>query len=142
MLDVGRMCLKVAGRESGKYCCIVKKIDQNFVLVTGPRPSTGVKRRKCNITHLEPLPEKIKIQAEASDEDVLAAYSSSGLFQKLGMKQPSEEDMKRFREQEKSRPAASTADTSPGKSEAKPKKAAKPKEKKAKEKQTKKKDEK
>ena len=49
MFDVGRVCLKTAGREAGRYCVVVKKMQDNVVLVTGPREISGVKRRKCNI---------------------------------------------------------------------------------------------
>ncbi|MEM5790964.1 MAG: 50S ribosomal protein L14e, partial [Candidatus Aenigmatarchaeota archaeon] len=41
-LEVGRVCLKIAGREAGKYCVVLKKIDDNFVLITGPKSLTGV----------------------------------------------------------------------------------------------------
>ena len=43
-LTVGRVCMKTAGREAGKYCVILKKEDANFMLVTGPRELTQVKR--------------------------------------------------------------------------------------------------
>jgi large subunit ribosomal protein L14e len=89
MFDVGRVCLKVAGREAGKYCVVVNKIDDNFVLVTGPRSVTKVKRRKCNITHLEPLAEIVKIKADASDHEVIEAYQEASLFSKLDLPKPS-----------------------------------------------------
>ena len=91
MFDVGRMCLKVAGREAGKYCVVVNKIDDNFVLVTGPRSVTQVKRRKCNIVHLEPLKETIKIKPDASDEEVISAYEEASLFSKLELPRPEHE---------------------------------------------------
>jgi large subunit ribosomal protein L14e len=89
MFDVGRVCLKVAGREAGKYCVVVKKLDANFVLVTGPRSVTHVKRRKCNILHLEPLKESLEIKDDASDEDVIRAYEHASLFTKLDLPKPS-----------------------------------------------------
>jgi len=89
MFDVGRMCMKVAGREAGKYCVVVKKIDANFVLVTGPKSVTNVKRRKCNILHLEPLKESLKIKDDASDEEVIKAYEEASLFTKLDLPKPS-----------------------------------------------------
>ena len=88
MFDVGRMCMKVAGREAGKYCVVVKKLDDNFVLVTGPRSVTQVKRRKCNILHLEPLKESLKIKDDASDEEVIKAYEEASLFTKLDLPKP------------------------------------------------------
>jgi len=86
MMDVGRLCVKTAGREAGKYCVIVKKVDDNFVMVTGPKEVTKVKRRNCNIEHLEPLEEKLKISSGASDETVLSALKSEGIMKKFGFK--------------------------------------------------------
>ena len=94
MFEVGRICLKIAGREAGKYCVVVKKIDENFVLVTGPKSVTNVKRRRCNVDHLEPTEYSIKIEAEASDKAVIEAYEKAGLLKKLGLKKPSPEIVK------------------------------------------------
>lgn len=72
VMDVGRVCLKLTGREAGGRCVIVDIIDRNYVLVTGPRELTGVRRRRVNIGHLKPLDEKIEIPRNASDEEVLS----------------------------------------------------------------------
>jgi large subunit ribosomal protein L14e len=85
MLDVGRVCLKTAGREAGRYCVIVKNVDENFVLVTGPRELTSVKRRRCNINHLEPLMDALNIKSDAPDSEVLKAYQKANLITKLGL---------------------------------------------------------
>ncbi len=58
ILEPGRVCVKTAGREAGKYCVVLEVVDENFVIVQGPK----VRKRKCNIAHLEPLPEKIEIK--------------------------------------------------------------------------------
>ncbi|MBS7658233.1 MAG: 50S ribosomal protein L14e [Candidatus Bathyarchaeia archaeon] len=76
-MEIGRVCIKTAGREKGKKCVIVDIIDKNFVLVTGPKSLTGVKRRRANIKHLKPTEEKIKIKKGASDEAVLKALQSN-----------------------------------------------------------------
>lgn len=83
MIEIGRVCVKTSGREAGKYCVVVKKIDREFVLITGPRDLTGVKRRRCNIRHLEPLPFKLKIKEEESDENVLKELEKEGVIEKL-----------------------------------------------------------
>ena len=67
-LNVGQVCMKTAGREAGKYCVIIKKMDDNFVFVTGPRELTGVKRRRCNIDHLEPVSHFLKRKENASEK--------------------------------------------------------------------------
>lgn len=78
-IEVGRVCVKLRGREAGRKCVIVDIIDENFVLVTGPKSLTGVKRRRANINHIEPLEQKIEIEKGASDEEVLKAIEKAGL---------------------------------------------------------------
>ncbi|NOZ81971.1 MAG: 50S ribosomal protein L14e [Candidatus Micrarchaeota archaeon] len=57
MIEPGRVCVKIAGREAGR-CCVVLEVqeDGKFALVHGP----GVRKRRCNVLHLEPLAEKIE----------------------------------------------------------------------------------
>ena len=69
-IEVGRVCVKLRGREAGSRCVIVDIIDRNYVLVTGPEDLTGVRRRRVNMYHLEPLDEKIEIRRNATDEEV------------------------------------------------------------------------
>jgi large subunit ribosomal protein L14e len=64
--DVGRVCVKLKGRESGKRCVIVDVIDRNYVLVAGP----DVKRRRVNMSHLAPTSEVVGVQRGASDDEV------------------------------------------------------------------------
>jgi len=72
-IEVGRVCVKVTGREAGKRCVIVDLVDKNFVLVTGPRSVTGVKRRRVNVNHIKPTEEKVKVKRGATDEEVAQA---------------------------------------------------------------------
>jgi len=72
-IEVGRLCYKVRGHEAGRKCVIVDIIDENLVLVTGPKQLTGVKRRRVNIKHIAPLDRVISISKGASDEEVLKA---------------------------------------------------------------------
>ncbi|MEM1667277.1 MAG: 50S ribosomal protein L14e [Thermofilaceae archaeon] len=83
IFDVGRVCVKIAGREAGRKCVVVDIIDDNFVLVTGPKTLTGVKRRRVNVKHLEPLPYKIDIPKGANDEVVLQALEKAGLVNEM-----------------------------------------------------------
>ena len=69
-VEVGRVCLKLRGREAGRRCVIVDLVDRNYVLVTGPADLTGVRRRRVNVSHLELLDEKVEIERDASDEEV------------------------------------------------------------------------
>lgn len=98
-LELGRVCMKIAGREAGGYCVVIKpagtsKEEKSFVTVTGPKLLTGVKRRKVNIGHVKATEEKVVIDADATDEAVIAAYDKAGLTNKLGLKKPSAAEMK------------------------------------------------
>jgi large subunit ribosomal protein L14e len=98
-LEIGRVCLKLVGREAGHYCVVLKKLVEgkskdSFVLITGPKLLTGVKRRKCNIEHLEPTQYTLEIKEDAGDEEVIAAYEKAGLTKKLDLKLPSAAEMK------------------------------------------------
>ena len=70
-MDVGRICLKLRGREAGNRCVVVDVIDRNYVMVTGPFELTGVKRRRANMSHLKPLDETIDIPRNASDQEII-----------------------------------------------------------------------
>jgi len=78
-VDVGRICAKLTGREAGKKCIIVDVIDRNFVLVTGPKQVNGVKRRRVNVSHVEPTERKISIRRGESDEGVMKALDKETL---------------------------------------------------------------
>ncbi len=86
VIEIGRICVKLRGREAGKKCVIVDIIDNNFVLVTGPKNINGVKRRRVNILHLEPTDKKIDIQKGASDEEVMKKLQEANLIEY--MKEP------------------------------------------------------
>ena len=72
-IEVGRVCVKLNGRETGQKCVIVDVIDKNFVLITGPKKVSGVRRRRTNVKHLEPTEDTLDIKKGASDEDVAKA---------------------------------------------------------------------
>jgi large subunit ribosomal protein L14e len=63
-IEVGRICMKISGREAGEKCVIVEIIDDKFVEVMG----STVKNRRCNIKHLEPLDQVIEIKSEDPEE--------------------------------------------------------------------------
>jgi len=74
VMDVGRVCVKLTGREAGGRCVIVDVIDRNYVMVTGPEELTGVRRRRVNLTHLRPLDETVDISRNASDDEIAALF--------------------------------------------------------------------
>ena len=71
MVDIGRVCVKIAGRDAGKKCVIVDVLGKEMVMIDGE-----TRRRKCNIAHIEPLDKKVDIKKGASHEEVLAALKS------------------------------------------------------------------
>ena len=82
-VEVGRVCVKVAGRESGKKCVIVDVMDKSFVVVTGPKKVTGVKRRRVNINHVAPTEDTIPIKRGASDEEVTQILEADGKLEDM-----------------------------------------------------------
>ncbi len=73
MIDVGRICVKTAGRDAGMKCVVVEVIDDNFVLIDGE-----TRRRKCNIMHLEPLDKTVELKKGASHAEVTKAFERLG----------------------------------------------------------------
>jgi len=98
-LNVGTVCMKVAGRESGSICTVIKPVDKTFVMVTGPRLVTGIKRRRCNIEHLEPTEIKLDIKEDATDEEIIEAYKKTNVITKFNLKLPSAGEMKGKKEE-------------------------------------------
>jgi len=78
-IEIGRICVKLRGREAGRKCVIVDIIDDRYVLITGPKQLTGVKRRRVNINHIEPTDKKVSIEKGSSDEEVIKALENAGL---------------------------------------------------------------
>ena len=74
------------GREAGSLCVVIEVKDESFVLVTGPKHLSGVKRRSCNTRHLEPLETVITIAADADDESVEKAIEEAGLTERFRTK--------------------------------------------------------
>jgi large subunit ribosomal protein L14e len=86
LYDVGRICVKVMGRETGNHCVIIEVKDGNYVVVTGPKHISGVRRRSCNIRHLEPLETVLPISKGAEDDAVEKAIAEAGLTEKFRQK--------------------------------------------------------
>ena len=74
MIEIGRLCVKIAGRDAGKKCVIIDVLEPNIVLIDGE-----TRRRKCNIKHLEFLEQKIDIAKKADRKTV------TDVFKKLGI---------------------------------------------------------
>ncbi len=73
MFEVGRLCIKLAGRDAGQKCVVVDVLKGKYVLIDGM-----TRRKKCNTIHLEPLDETLEIKKNAPHEDVVNAFKGLG----------------------------------------------------------------
>jgi len=92
-MKIGQVCVKIAGRESGKIVVVVDNVDDNFVIIDG-----NVKKRKCNINHLMPLKQVLDIKKSASTSDVhkqMAANKIEVLTRKVKVKKEDGKKAKR-----------------------------------------------
>jgi large subunit ribosomal protein L14e len=71
---VGKLCIKIAGRDAGQACIIVEDLGKGLVLIDG-----ATRRRKCNINHLEILEKSFDIKKGASHEDVVKELKLIGV---------------------------------------------------------------
>ena len=88
-LEIGQLCVKTTGREGGKICVVVDKIEDAFVLIDGQ-----VKRRRCNIFHLKTIDNKINIKKNESTENIKKEFKKLGYEikeKKKVMEKPKEE---------------------------------------------------
>jgi len=73
-MKIGQLVIKTCGRDAANFAVIVDKIDDTFVLIDG-----NVRRKKCNVKHLEALDKVIKIKKKASTEEVKKALEEEGI---------------------------------------------------------------
>ncbi len=71
---IGRVVVKLAGREAGKFGVIVDQVNDSFVVIDG-----NLKRRKCNLNHLEVLDQILDIKKGASTKEVQEAMEKARL---------------------------------------------------------------
>jgi large subunit ribosomal protein L14e len=84
MIGKGRVCLKTAGREAGRYCVVLEQPHEGFVTIAGPKTVTGVKRRKCSMFHIEPT-QYLMDTGGGTDMELESGWKGSGLIEKLGI---------------------------------------------------------
>lgn len=81
VIDIGRIVVKVLGREAGRKAVVIDIVDENYVVITGPKSLSGVRRRRVNVNHIEPTDKKVDVRRGASDDEVLKAIEAAGLSQ-------------------------------------------------------------
>ncbi|MBI4147279.1 50S ribosomal protein L14e [Candidatus Woesearchaeota archaeon] len=74
IFEVGRLCVKIAGRDAGRTCVVVEAAGNGYVVVDG-----DVRRKKVNIKHLEPLDRTVEVKSKAAPADVKKAFEKAGL---------------------------------------------------------------
>lgn len=72
MIEVGRLCVKTAGRDAMQLCVVVEEVDEKFVLVDG-----NTRRKKVNKLHVEPLDKKLDIKKGADSKAVKEAFEKA-----------------------------------------------------------------
>jgi large subunit ribosomal protein L14e len=75
VFEIGRLVMKIAGRDAGGKGVVVEQLDSIYVLVDG-----GLRRKKVNIKHLEPLSAVIELNSGAAHEEVKRAFEKLGLL--------------------------------------------------------------
>lgn len=73
MFEIGRICMKIAGRDGNNLAVVIKKLDDKNVLIDG-----NVRRKRCNLKHLEPLDKILKIKEEESTEKIKELLNKEG----------------------------------------------------------------
>jgi len=129
MFEIGRLCVKIAGRDAGLKCLVVEVIDDNYVLIDGQ-----TRRRKCNIKHLEPLDKVLKVKKGLAHDEVLKELKKEGIEIKEKIKRIKKTKTGEAKTEEK--PEVKEQETPKPKKQERPelkkeKPAAKPKKKKA-----------
>ena len=61
MNEIGRVCMKIAGRDAGKMAIIIDQLEEGYVLIDGQ-----TRRKKVNVKHIEPIDRVLKIEKNAS----------------------------------------------------------------------------
>lgn len=104
MFEIGRICLKIAGRDAGKYGVVIKQEESQYVLIDG-----YTRRRKVNVKHLEPTSKLVEIKENASTEEVKKALEKAGFKEK-----PQRKPIKK-KEEEQKKPQKKSASSKPSK---------------------------
>jgi large subunit ribosomal protein L14e len=68
-MKVGMVCIKTKGRDAGRKVVVLSEPKAGKVLVDGAK----AKRKQCNVLHLFPTGESVKVKEEESHEGVIKA---------------------------------------------------------------------
>jgi len=121
MIEIGRLCVKTAGRDAKRKCIIIDVLDDKYVIVDG-----DVRRKKCNIKHLEPLEQVIEIEKGADHKTIVSEFKKLGIEIKETKPKEKKEKPRKIRKAKEKLVEEKTTKTT--KKETKEKKPAKKKE--------------
>ena len=71
-MEIGQVCIKTKGRDAGRSVVVLSKTKQGKVLVDGAKS----KRKVCNVLHLFPINEIVKVKEDESHEGVVKALKA------------------------------------------------------------------
>ena len=92
-MEIGQIIIKTCGRDSAQFGIVIDVIDDTYVLIDG-----NVRRKKCNIKHLEALDKVLKIKKNANSEEVKKALDKEGIKSlKKGEKKEKKERVRKTR---------------------------------------------
>jgi large subunit ribosomal protein L14e len=94
IFEIGRVCVKIAGKDSGKLCVIADRIDDNFVIIDG-----NLKRKKCNIKHLEPTEKKLNIDKNSTTNEIYEEMEKSNIKVRTKKAKAASEKPKRIKKE-------------------------------------------
>lgn len=92
MIEIGRLVAKTAGRDAGKKAIVIDVLDGKYVLIDGE-----TRRRKCNILHIEPLNQVVKVEKNASHDEVAKVLKEIGIEVRTTKPKPKTEKPKKRR---------------------------------------------
>ena len=74
MVEVGRLAVKTCGRDGGNFCVVVSEEDKGYVTIDG-----NVRRKKCNLSHLEFLDKVLDVKKDEKSEEVKKVLEKEGI---------------------------------------------------------------
>jgi large subunit ribosomal protein L14e len=74
MFEIGRVCIKLLGRDAGKKCVVIDVIDHSFVMIDGE-----TRRRKCNVKHLEPTDKILEVSKNTPRPEIIRVFKEMGI---------------------------------------------------------------
>lgn len=74
MVEIGRLCVKTSGRDSGNFCVVISDEDNGYVTIDG-----NVRRKKCNLNHLEFLDKVLKVKKDEKSETIQKLLEKEGI---------------------------------------------------------------